>query len=99
MTRITRATVKSFIKKHADNLYIDVRGSFDGMDDAIAFDKGHGFVKAVPSKRNAENTLGIEGAWFVLGGHDHFEAYEDDNGYKGIAVSNCCGYFTLAITA
>ncbi len=97
MAKITKATVKSFIRKNIDDMYINVRGSFDGMTDGIE-GKNTGFMRVQPTIINIDNTLGVDGAWFVNNGRDYFQAYEDENGYKGIAVSNCCGYFELAIT-
>ena len=35
MTKITRATVKSFIKKNFDNLYINRKSRFDGSVDCV----------------------------------------------------------------
>lgn len=35
MSKITKATVKSFIKKNEGNLYIRVKSSFDGMTDCV----------------------------------------------------------------
>jgi hypothetical protein len=95
MKNITRATVKSFIKKNKENLFINVTSSFDGMVDGCMPQKG-GFVKAKEDTHNIENTLGINGAWFVGSSRDYFTAY-DKNGFEGIEVYNSCGCFTLAV--
>ncbi len=95
MAKITKATVKSFIKKNIDDMYINVRSGFDGMTDGLE-SRNQGFVKAEVDEDHSKNTLGIKGAWFVNGGRDYFTAYEKD-GLKGIEVANSCGYFTLAI--
>jgi len=95
MKNITRATVKSFIKKNKENLFINVTSSFDGMVDCCMPQKD-GFVKAKEDTHNIENTLGINGAWFVGSGRDYFTAY-DKNGFEGIEVYNSCGCFTLAV--
>lgn len=93
--KITLATVKSFVKKNADQLYIDVRRKFDGMiDGERTIDDG--FSKAAISDLSNEHTLGVSGAWFVGSSRDYFNAYDDEN-YTGIKVYNCCGSFILAI--
>jgi hypothetical protein len=94
MKKITLATVKSFIRKNP-NLYINCKSSFDGMVDCVMPNDNQGFEPIKPSDRNSSNTLGIEGAWFVLGGGDRFYPHEDDN-FEGIEVYNCCGSFILA---
>lgn len=96
MKKITRATVKSFIKKNQGSLYINVKGQFDGMTDGIE-SRNAGFVKATvdPDYRCQINTLGIAGLWLV-GGDDRYSAY-DDSVFEGIAYYNCCGNGVLAI--
>ena len=95
--KITKATVKSFIRKNANNLYINVKSSFDGMTDCCE-SLHNGFVKAKkePQATCMENSMGIAGAWFVGNSGDWFSAFENDN-LTGIEVSNCCGHFILAI--
>ena len=95
MKKITRATFKGFVKKNMDSLVIDVRSSFDGMIDGLNWDKEHGFKKVELTEDHESHTLGINGVWLVGNSRDHFQAY-DDGTYHGIAVSNCCGYFTVA---
>ncbi len=98
MAKITKATVKSFIRNNISDMYINVRGSFSGMTDGVESCDG-GFVRVEKTDRHVSNTLGIDGAWFVGQSRDYFAPYEDDNGYKGIAVHNCCGYFEIAVRA
>lgn len=100
MKKITLATVKSFVKKNRENLYINLHSRFDGMHDCIMPAKG-GFEKAQPSKQGVfvnttDHTLGIEGAWFVYGSRDYLKPFENET-MKGFEISNCCGNFTLAI--
>lgn len=95
-TKITLATVKSFIKKNAGNLFIKVISDFDGMTDGLEFKKGAQFEKAEPETRLVEETLGIKGAWFVGQSRDYFKAYEDDR-FIGFHVWNSCGSFDIAI--
>jgi hypothetical protein len=96
--KITAATFKSFIRKNRAQLYIKVRGSFDGMTDGIEFSRNAEFRPAVDGEYTNENNLGIAGVWLVKGSRDYFKAFEGE-GFYGIEVSNCCGYFTVAIKA
>ena len=94
MSKITKATIKSFIKKNFDNLYIKVESDFNGMTDCVEA-VNDDFHKAVKEEYN-DYTLGIANAWFVGGSRDYFAEYNDDN-FKGYRVSNCCGRFILAV--
>ena len=92
--KITRTTIKSFIKKHRGELFINTLSVFDGMVDGVQDVKG-GFVPASSPERECDNNLGIAGAWFVGHGGDYFTEY-DNGAFKGYRVSNCCGSFILA---
>jgi len=93
----TMATIKSFIRKNPA-LYIKNLSNFDGMVDCVmpCDDQGFRLVTAPDQGYNHENKLGIQGAWFVLGGGDRFYDYSKD-GFTGYEVYNCCGHFVLAI--
>ena len=97
--KITRATIKSFIKKNLGSLYIDRRSNFDGMVDCVMPVVG-GFEKVRTEDRYTEKskeyTLGVCGAWFVGQSRDSFEKFENSE-FVGFYVSNCCGSFVLAI--
>jgi len=93
--KTTKATIKSFIRRNFDNLYINVKSSFDGMTDMCEPRDG-GFTKAIKDDKNDYNTLGVIGAWFVGSSRDYFRIY-NENEFTGFEVSNCCGRFTLAI--
>lgn len=95
MAKITLATLKSFIKKNAGKVFIDVGSKFDSMTDCCQI-CDDGFVKATDTNLHLEHTLGIQGAWVVRGSRDYLYAYEDDH-YVGIKVSNACGSFVVAI--
>jgi len=92
--KITLATIKSFIRKNEDKLFINVKSSFDGMIDGCAY-YNDGFKKANKTNENLRNTAGVNGAWFVNGSRDYFTPY-NENGYTGYSISNCCGHFILA---
>ena len=97
--KTTLATVKSFIKKNSNNLYIQVCSSFDGMVDCVVSTGSTTYEKVeLKDSINSKYTLGIEGAWFVGSSRDYFTSYEL-NGMKCIHVSNCCGSFTIAAKA
>ena len=93
--KITLATVKSFIKKNSENLYIKCQSSFDGMIDGISYNKLADFQKVILNNNLYKNTLGISGAWFVGSSRDYFNLYEENN-MICISVSNSCGSFVLS---
>lgn len=95
MKKITLSTVKSFIKKNSDNIYINIRSEFNGMIDGLSF-YNNGFVKAKKESQDKSYTLGISGAYFVGNSRDYFSKFEDDN-FEGIQVINSCGKFILAV--
>lgn len=96
MKKATIATVKSFIKKNTDKLFINVTSRFDGMTDCCE-SRNDGFSKAVVGEKiNEHRTFGIKGAWFVGSSRDYIQPFEG-NGLVGYSVSNSCGRFVLAI--
>lgn len=95
MTKITIATVKSFIDKNRNTLLINQTSDFDGMVDGVR--RCHdGFVPAIEIKCSPSNDLGIRGVWLVGKSRDYCGTYEA-NGIKGFAVSNCCGSFIVGV--
>lgn len=95
MTKITKSTFKSFIKKNAANLYVKHISSFDGMTDGVEAHKDAEFHPAVACDGQANYSLGINGLWLVGNSRDYFAAYEDEN-FVGIEVSNSCGRSIVA---
>tara|TARA_R110000772_G_scaffold253337_1_gene368970 strand:+ start:298 stop:600 length:303 start_codon:yes stop_codon:yes gene_type:complete len=95
MKKITKATIKSFIKNNLNNMYIRNNSKFDGMVDGVTECGNGSFRKAEKSEKHNDYTLGVKEAWFVGSSNDYFTAYEY-NGFKGYEVSNCCGNFILA---
>lgn len=93
--KITKATLKSFVKKNIDSLYIEKKSEFNGMVDGVERCAG-GFVKVERTDLHVENTLGVKGVWIVNGSRDYFTAYQGA-GFVGIEVYNCCGSFVLAV--
>lgn len=104
MSRITRATIKSYIRKNGANLWISNRTDFDGMVDCVIPCGDPSFRPAVlvtgdERDTNTTHRLGVSGAWFVGsrgGGGDYFYPFSAD-GFTGYEVSNACGRFILAV--
>lgn len=88
--KITMSTVKSFIKK-ASELFVEVKSSFDGMTDGIAYTPLADRKLVQVSK---ENALGHGGVWVVGSSRDYLTFVENETHY-GIEISNCCGCGTL----
>lgn len=82
--KVTLATIKAFVRKNADNLFVKVNSSFDGMTDCVQ--KVEDNFREV----SEENALGQQGVWCVGGSRDYFTPFENDT-YVGFKVSNCCG--------
>ena len=94
--KITRATLKSFIKKNQDNLFVLTEMDFDGMTDCVSN------VKDTPRKVEVseinfdnQNNFSIKGLWLVGDSRDWFQAFSDEL-FDGIEISNCCGRYKIA---
>lgn len=96
MSKITKTTFKTFIKKNADKLLISYRSSFDGMQDCVTCSDDKSFRPITPTDKFIEHSYGITGLWLVGGGRDYFRMYEAE-GLVGIEVSNSCGTQIIAI--
>ena len=96
--KVTRATIKSFIRKNREALLIKTTSRFDGMTDGCEQTGEKEFTPALPSDKpwGEKNDLGVHGAWFVGQSRDWFSHYSDDE-VEGYEISNCCGRFYLAI--
>jgi len=95
--KITKATLKSFVKRNRENLRILVSSRFDSMTDGVRATGDSTFEDVTPTSYDVEGTtLGIEGLWLVGGSRNYFSAFEGDT-HTGIRVSNCCGSVTVAI--
>jgi len=92
--KLTRASFKSYIKKHRDSLFILNESDFDGMTDCVQ--QLHQAPRKASFKDYTEQDLGINGIWLVGSSRDYFTAFEDEV-FKGIEVSNCCGCFKVGI--
>ena len=88
--KITLATLKSFIRKNANSLYIKTKSRFDGMTDCVQE------VQDQFTTILAENAIGLKGAYLVGDSRNHFWNFENDN-FVGIEISNCCGRSILAV--
>ena len=96
--KITKATLKSFIKKNHGNLYINYHSDFNGMIDGVDFFPGSTFSKAKHTETDSQvgYNLGIVGLHLVGGSRNWFDSYVGEN-FTGITYSNCCGSATIAI--
>lgn len=97
MSKITIATVKSFINKNRADLLVNQKSSFDGMTDCVQ-SHDFGFSPAVDALNNLSNNLNIRGVWICGRGHDYCTAY-DEKGVKGFEVYNSCGTFVVGVAA
>lgn len=89
--RTTIATIKSFIRKAGDGLYIRDRGNGQYRPG----ENGQ-FIRAEVDTEHTRNSLGVRFAWFVGHSRDYFSAY-DDGVFAGFEITNCCGHFILAV--
>lgn len=94
--KITLATFKKFLRENHDNLFFMPESSFDGMTDCIQQCEKPTPRKAEHTADYGEHTLGISGVWLVGSSRDYFQPFEDEL-FKGISVSNCCGSFSVGI--
>ncbi len=97
--KATIATIKSFIKKNRQNLLISVRSSFDGMCDGVRDCEDQGFSPALEGG-HADNSFGIQGAWFVGSSRDYITPFnKNENGevFEGYEIYNCCSHFLLGV--
>ena len=93
---ITKATIKSFIRRNAEKLFIKVESNFNGMSDMVeqVEDKFHQ-IDARKVDFESPHTFGIDGAWFVGNSRDYFREFDFED-YKGYYIFNSCGSFVLA---
>lgn len=95
--KITMATVKSFIKKNINDLYVKCESSFDGMTDCVEYDRNATFSKVDSTKIDFEKRcFGIDGFWTVGSSRDYIKPISE-NGFTGFEVYNCCGTSLIAI--
>lgn len=93
--KITLTTVKSFIKKNSENLFVKKESSFSGMSDMVETDINAEFKPATKTENNLKCTLGIEGVW-VTGNWNLYNHFENEQ-FVGIEIYNCCGTSLIAI--
>ena len=90
-SKITRATVKSFIRKNKNELFTKCKSSFDGMTDMVEPNHNASF-KRVETEIDFSNeyNFGIDQIWLVGSSRDSFAYFEDDQ-FFGIEIYNSCG--------
>lgn len=94
-SKITIATLKSFAKKNAGNLYAKEVSSFDGMTDCVERNPNAIFNPTEMNEDTGYYKTGIQGVYTVGCSRDYFDIYED-NDFFGIKVYNSCGTSILA---
>ena len=87
--KTTMATIKSFINKNSDNLFVKEISSFYGMTDCVES------VEDDFSAVTKENALGIKGCYVVGSSRDYIRPFENDQ-FIGFKISNCCGSGIIA---
>jgi len=92
MAKFTRASLKSWIKKNKDNLYIKKTSSFNGMIDCVDSVEDPKNIR-VESERidfTKKHDFWIVGLWLVPGSRNSFDLDNNE-----VRVYNCCGSCTL----
>lgn len=93
--KITKATLKSFIKKNLNNILVGYKSSFNSMSDMIEETKCNFSKLNIDKYDEKKSTLGL----FNLHLHvdrlyiENFETSE----YKGYNVYSCCGEYNIVI--
>lgn len=91
MSKTTLSTIKKFIRDNKNNLYLQVRSSFNLMTDCVERVEDH-LEKIDPTKidMGIKYSLGIPGLYLVGRSRDYFSDYCDETtiGYK---ILNSCG--------
>lgn len=95
MSKITKATFKSFLKKNSGKVFLKVTSHFDGQIDCVTSVEDS-FSELLKTDRPFENNLGYQGVWLVHSSGNYFRPYQEEN-MTGIYCSNCCGSFIVAI--
>lgn len=94
-SKITKSTLKSFIRKNADNLYIKCEKDFNHMIETVETINSN-FKKIKIELESLNEKFYFVGKFFGGSQSDCFESY-DDGTFVGIEMSNCCGSSIIAI--
>lgn len=90
--KTTMATVKAFIRKNSENLFVKVESSFDGMTDCVEK------VEDDFRKVNTEEVFNTRVGVFISDTtKNYIKPFENEN-FKGFSISNCCGRGIVATT-
>jgi hypothetical protein len=95
MRKITLTTLKSFIRKNENQLFLKIKSKFNGMVDGV--DEVEDTFRQVQVDKKSKNisTLGIQGIFVDNNSKNYFTKFENNN-FEGIEFDNCCGRFILA---
>jgi len=94
--RITRATLKSFIKRNKVNIFVKVVSDFDGMTDMVEHRKDAQFKQIEVLDEKLKQSFGFIMDGVFITGRDWFKHYEDENFY-GIELYNSTGTSIIAV--
>lgn len=86
MSKITKTTLKSFVRKNAGKILVSIRSEFDGMVDGHVL-VSQGFKKVENFDLND---------YMTACSPNYFYSYSE-NGFEGFRISNCCGRSIIAI--
>lgn len=95
-SKITKATLKAFIKRNVDNIYTKCCSDFNGMTDCVELVKDNFKKVNVDLDVLKGNHEILKGVYLVGSSRDYFTIF-DENGFYGIEVNNCCGNSIVAI--
>ena len=99
-TKVTLATVKSFITRNLSSIQLKTLSRFDGMCDGVRSVDDAAFRKPDVSKFNKADAaqMGISGVWFVRDSRDYFTKIDTPE-WTGYEVYNCCGTWQVVVPA
>lgn len=94
MKKITKTTLKAFIRQAGSRLYVKEISDFNPQTDGITYLE-KGFTKAEVDQSCPTYTLGICGVWVTS--NTGYRVWQDAN-FIGIYWYNCCGSGIVAVS-
>jgi hypothetical protein len=94
----TLATVKAFMKKNADRLFVQNQGDYNKQTKSFEYYSEPRPWRSVAGlyNPNSPNDFGI-GVWFARGEDNSVRPYSDADVFEGFAVTNCYSAFVVAV--
>lgn len=95
MKKITKSTLKAFINKAFENLFVKVESDFDPYTDCLENIKKPWKKATIDNDSGSQKyTLGINDIWITSS--TNYRIYKD-NTFIGIYWFNCCGSGMVAV--